>query len=266
MRSSMDCTLEFFTDAATLAIFDPQRLERRVDDDSDWWCSGFAQLEEVQSGAVALVGLGGDGVYQARITDGDLTPDERDYAAEFVHNLGVEVVSGRLFIGPGECVPGGNSHFTPADAKRGTLFEINNGSYFVDVYAIHWFNSPRWWTADHRPPHDAPADFVVVIRQRTGPIPALDSEPRFAGWSDAFLFESSTRQIGPQPGMILTTKVRKDLNGGLSLKDCGPCDYRASLTDYSQVAWKDTIRFKVLAVDHDAKRITGEFIETVEGT
>lgn len=261
----MDRTFKFFTDTATLAVFDPQQLEHRVDDNVDWWCLDFAQLAEIQSGKIALVSLGGDGVYQTRITDDELNPDERDYAAELVANLGINVTSGKLFIGPGECLPGGESRFDDSDTQRGALCEINNGMYRVDVYAIHWFDSPRWWTDDHVPPADAPADFVVVIRPRMAPIPALDSEPRFNGVPDGFLFDSSTRNVGPQPGMILTTKVRKGPDG-LTLKDCGPCYYRASLVDYCHVAWKDTIRFKVIDVDHNAKAMTGEYIETIKGT
>ncbi len=38
-----------------------------------------------------------------------------------------------------------------------------------------------------------------------------------------------------------------------------------ALVDYSGVAWKDTIRFKVLAVDHFAKQISGEFVDKLEG-
>lgn len=262
----MDRTFTFFTDTATLAVFDPEQLEHRADADVDWWCSDFAQLDEIQSGVAALVSLGGDGACQTRVTDDGLTLDERDYAAEAVENLGVEILSGRLFVGPGESLPGGDSRFTPADADRGTMITINNGAYRVDVYAIHWFESPRWWTASQKPPDDAPSDYVVVIRQRTTPFAGLDSAPRFDGVAGEFLFNSSTRQIGPQPGMILTTKVRKGITGDLTLRDCGPCDYRASLVAYSRVAWKNTIRFRVLAVDHDAREMIGEFVETVKNT
>jgi hypothetical protein len=258
----MDQTFRFFTDAATLAIFDPGALELRVEREGDWWCTDFSQLHEVRTGAIALVSLGGDGVYQGRITDRGLTADERDYAAERVTGLGVEVVSGSLFVGPGESLPDGGPRFTQDDLERGTLCEISNGAYGVDVYAIHWFDSPRWWTDDDRRPDVAPPDFVVCLHPRSGPIAAITDEPRLFGVTDRFLFDSPTRQIGPQPGMILTTTVRKGPNG-LTLKDCGPGHYYATLTDYSQVAWKDTIRFRVISVDHDAKEMIGEFIEIV---
>jgi hypothetical protein len=261
----MNRLVRFFTDTATLAVFDPEQIEHRSDDDADWWCVDFSQVDEIRSGSIALVSLGADGVYQARLTENGLSADERDYAAECVAGLGVEVCSGNVFIGPGECLPGDGSRFNQSEAERGMLCEISIGLYSIDIYAINWFDSPRWWTEDHHPPNDAPADYVITLRPRSGPFAAINSEPRFSGTSDSFLFESSTRQIGPRPGMILTTKVRKGPDG-LALKDCGPCHYRATLLDYSQVAWTDTIRFKVVAVDHNAKEMTGEFIETVKST
>ena len=261
----MNQTFKFFTDTATLAVFDPESLAHRVNDDADWWCDDLIDLDEIQSGTIALFSLGGDGVYQTRVTTGKLDDDERDYAAELIANLGVVVTSGKLFVGPGECLPGGDMPFDPSDSEHGTLIAIENGQYFVDVYSIHWFDSPRWWTEDNVPPDDAPVDYVVLLRPRTTPGAPIDSEPRFDGFDGEFLFASSTRTVGPQPGMILTTRVRKGPDG-LTLKDCGPCNYQASLIDYSNAAWKDTIRFKVLTVDHEAQTMTGEYVETVVDT
>lgn len=262
----MDRTIKFFTDTATLAVFDPQRLDHRVNDDVGWWCGKFSQLDEVCSGAIALVSLGSDGIYQARITNSELSAVELDYASEAVSYLGVEIVSGKLFVGPGECLPGGESGFQDENNGRGLLCDVEDGRYRVDVYSIYWFNSPRWWTEDDQTPDDAPADFVVRIRRHDGAIPALNSEPRFSELEDSFLFESTTREIGPRAGMTLRTKVRKNVGGDLTLKDCGPCSYSASLVDYSQVAWKDVVRFKVVDVNHDSKHITGELIDVISET
>jgi hypothetical protein len=254
----MDYTLQFYTDVATLAVFDPVQLQHRAEDDYDWWCVDATKLDEVRRGAVAIIGLGGDGIYKARITDGNLTPDERDYASEVVH-LGVEVVSGHLFVGPGECLPGGGFDLTPQDVERGAILKAGDGAYAVEAYAIDWFNSPRWWTEDGRGCPGAPADFVIVLRPRHEPFAGVTGGARF-NLSDDFLFESSTREIGPQLGMILTTTVRKG-SGKLQLKDCGPGDYQASLVDYSAVKWKDRIRFRVVSVDHAARTMTGEVVE-----
>lgn len=261
----IDAVCHFFTDTAALALFDPQRLANRVNADSDWWCFDLLSLDEIQSGAAAVVGLARDGEYRLRVTSDELNPDERDYAAEVVRGLGVEVGSGSLFIGPGECLPRDGTGFCPEDAQRGRLLAVENGQYDVDLYAIDWHKSPCWSTDDRAVPSDAPADFVAVLHLRSAPFPGLASEPRFEGRSGPYLFESSTRQVGPQPGMVLTTKVRRSASNDLCLKDCGPVGYRAALVDYSRVGWKDTIRFKVLTVDHEAKQLVGEFVERVEG-
>jgi hypothetical protein len=139
----MNSQFRFFTDTATLAVFDPERLKHRADAESDWWCLDFLQLEEIRSGSVALVALGGDGAYRVRI-------------------------------------------------------------------------------------------------------------------------ESTTRRVGPEPGMIFTTKVSRSESSEVCLKECGPCSYHASPVDYSGVAWKDTIQFAVPGVDHDAKQIVGEFVGKVK--
>jgi hypothetical protein len=254
----MNSLVEFFTDTATLAIFDPIRLKHRVTGASDWWCENFLELEEVRSGAIALLSLGGDGVFRARITDGHLTPDERDYAAEVVRGLGLEVTSNAVYVGPGECLPGGG--FALPDLKRGIMLEMKNGAYNVDAYAIEWSDSPRWWNEEHTIREDAPTDFVLVIQCRSSPFRQPDSEPRFSGVDDRFLFDSPARRVGPEPGMLLTTSVRKGPSG-LTLKDCGPRYYQATLVDYSSVKWKDRIRFEVLSVDHKSRLITGKFIE-----
>lgn len=102
----MDRRLTFSTDAGTLAIFDPGALDHRVAGPCDWWCSGLEELDEVRSGVIALVGVGGDGAFGVRVTDGELDGDERDYATSDVRGLGVEVTTGRLFVGAAECLPG----------------------------------------------------------------------------------------------------------------------------------------------------------------
>jgi Family of unknown function (DUF6386) len=264
-RTEMNSQFRFFTDTATLAVFDPERLKHRAGAESDWWCLDFLQLEEFRSGTFAVIALGGDGVYRMRITTGDLTLDERDYAVGAVRGLGVEVVSGKVFVGAAECMPGGGIAFTSADVDRGLLLDTENGRYEVDLFAIQWFNSPRWWRDDRSVPDGAPVDIVAVLKPRLTPFAEICSQSRLDFYSSAYLFESTTRRVGPEPGMILTTKVRRGPSGELCLKECGPRSYRASLVDYSGVAWKDTIRLRVISVDHHSKQLVGEFVEKAIG-
>jgi hypothetical protein len=260
----IDCVANFFTDAATLALFDPAVLARRVEDKAGWWCGDFALLDEVRSGQAAIIGLGGDGIYRLRVTDQALTFNERDYAAEVVRALGVDVQSGNLFAGPGECLPGGEHALDDTDLARGALIHVPNGRYLVDVFAIYWFESPIWWRESGDVPDDAPPDYVACLRRSDAPYLGLESIPRFTSWPGRFLFPSVTRRVGPEPGMILTTKARKNPTGELTLANCGPGNYSAYLRDYSMLKWSKTIRFRVLSVDTDSRSMQGEFLEFVD--
>ena len=64
MRFLDDDEMEFFTDAATLAMFDPAILSERVNDEIDWWCDEFSDIAEVKSGEIALLSLSDDGHYK----------------------------------------------------------------------------------------------------------------------------------------------------------------------------------------------------------
>ena len=258
----MNSLVTFFTDTATLAVFDQVRLAHRVADVCDWWTDSFLELDEVRCGAIALVSLGGDGVYRVRITDGELTTNEHDYAAEVIRSLGFEVVSNAVYIGPGECLPGGG--FDAPDIDRGIMLEMKNGVYNVDAYSIQWSDSPRWWNEENAIPDDAPPDVVLVVQARNhDPFRQPDSEPRFRDCGDHFIFDSSSRRTGPEPGMLLTTSVRKGPSG-LTLKDCGPCLYSPKLVDYLNVKWKDRIRFEVISVDHKAHSMIGKLVEILQ--
>lgn len=256
----IDTTVRFVTDAATLAAFDPAVLEQRINDDPGWWCEGRLAADEVRLGKVAIVGLGGDGIYQARITDGELTDIERDYAAERIAGLGLEVASGQVFIGPGECLPGGGQAIDETAISRGTVLAIACGRYLVDIFAICWHDSPVWWR-DDGVPDDAPSDFVLRLRPAGEPMERFETAPRFTGLSEEFLFPSASRRIGPESGMLLKARVIKHPTGKLGLAACGPGGYRPELTDYANVSWRSDVRIRVLEVDHNRRTMTAEFVE-----
>lgn len=259
----MDETIKFFTDTATLAIFDNEMLKARIKDNCDWWCGDFSSLEEVIEGKVSLVALGGDGVFSVRATDGDLNSIEKDYA-KMVVSLGFEVSSSNVFIGKGECLPGEDFETSPENLEEGEggFISIEPGKYNIAVYLIDWFESPDYWNPDYETPDNAPADIVLVIRKREFNFPGIKGEPRLISDEDNFLFESSTRKIGPEPGMILETKVWKNPKG-LTLKECGPLDYKPVLTELDEIQWKDKIKIRVKSVDHENETMEVEYIDTV---
>jgi hypothetical protein len=260
----LNVTVRFFTDTATLAVFDPAVLAHRVEDDVDWWCGDFAAIDEVRNGSASIVSVGSDGVYQVRITDADLTEHERDYAAELISGLGLTVQSGSVYVGPGECLPSDGHALDESAIERGALLQLMEGNFLADLYRISWFEAPIWWRESGQAPDDAPADFVVKLRERVGPYPGLCSSPRFTNSSQGFLFSSQTRRVGPEPGMILKSKVRKNPDGQLSVAECGPGSYRVALEDYSMVRWRQHFRFQVISVDHVARSMCGRFVEFVD--
>jgi len=85
---SINETFQFFTDAATLAVYDPATIPNRIHDEVDWWCGDFSDLQEFQVGLIALLALSNDGFYKIRVTNGSLTQDEKDFSRSVFGPLG----------------------------------------------------------------------------------------------------------------------------------------------------------------------------------
>jgi len=253
-------TILFGTDTATLAVFDPALLALRVDDVDGWWCGSFHSVSEVASGRIALFGLGGDGVYKLRVTSQELTSAESSYATEVI-TLGIEVESGRVFVGAGECIPSGGAALEPGTEANGSFITVPPGQYNVAVYAVMWEDATDWFTGAGEPVSDsAPADFVLRLTRRVESFVALSTEPRFvAGLEAQWLFPEQPRRLGPVPGMILSTSValRRDV---LVLKPCGPGGYRPIVEDMSRLRWRDRIQVRVLSVNHQAREFVAEIV------
>jgi hypothetical protein len=256
----MNETILFSTDTATLAIFDPAILAKRVADTGDWWCGSFHAVPEVASGRIALFGLGADGVYKVRITSHDLTSAESSYATEVI-TLGIEVESGRVFIGAGECIPSGGVSPEPSIETGRSFLAVPPGQYTVAGYAVKWQDAPDWFTGVDEPVSTfAPADLVLRFTPRVEPFVAPNANPRFfLGVEEQWLFPEQPRRLGPVPGMILSTSValRRD---DLVLKPCGPRGYRPIVEDMSRLRWRDRIQVRVLSVNHLAREFAAEVV------
>jgi hypothetical protein len=258
----MEHAVTFATDTATLAAFDPAVLAHRLGDECDWWSGSFSSIEEVRRGEIALVGLGGDGVFRVRVTDGELTPDERSYATGSVR-LGVVVTSGLLFVGAGEQLPAEQQSPSPEDPEEAEFFmRLSPGEYAVEVYGITWSDSPDWFTQpDEDVPESAPADIVLRLTRRAGTFVASDTEPRlFAEMDPGWLFPEAQRRLGPVPGMTLRTSVVRR-GDDLLLKPCGPLGYRPRLKDMSGHAWRDELTVRVLSVNHESREFEAEVVQ-----
>lgn len=256
----MNVTINFPTDCASLSLFDLKvaKAERILDnEDVDYWDP--EQVPAISSGRAISIFLGGDGVYQLRITDGDLLPDERDYAADQIAGLGLQILSGRLQI----------SGYGFSDTGISTA--APNGLYLVTMYEIRYACSPRWWRPDGLA-KDGPADYVAVLRPRDPKaafkLPEgelrLDYLQEWSPGEDHFLFESATRVVGAQPGMILDSTVIR-YSKGFYLKECGPDEFRAHLPNYDGLGQSDRVRFRVISTDREEMCMHGELIEKLRG-
>jgi hypothetical protein len=258
----MEHVVLFGTDTATLAAFDPALLAHRLGDDCDWWCENFTALEEFQRGEIALVGLGGDGVFKVRLTDGDLTPDERSYATESLH-VGVVVTSGHLFVGAGEELPGEHLSPSPEDPREAKFFmRLAPGAYSVEVYGITWTDSPDWYSPPGSPvPESAPADVVLRLNRRESEFTAPGVEPRlFVDVDRGWLFPEEPRRLGPVPGMILRTSVVRRREEFL-LKPCGPLSYRPVIKNMFGYEWREELDVRVLSVNHESQEFEAEVVQ-----
>ena len=260
----VDASLSIMTDCAGFWIFDPAVVAGYPGDDLDTF--GFANIEGVQQGEFTGFSLGGDGVYRIRVTDGELTQDERDYAAGILRGLRVRVTSGKLCIG--------GYGFQNTDEGYAS-FALEPGLYAIDAHEILWDVSPRWRREDGPVPEDAPPDFVLLLRRQplggepyelperelrldTLYLPFIDEEP--------FAFPSTTREVGTQPGTVLTSMVIKSPKAphGFRLKDCGIEGYKAELDDYTGLEWQDKVRFRVTGIDHEAMLYRGVLVEKLD--
>lgn len=249
----MDRTITFTTDAATLAVFDAAAIEHRVDDAEDWWATEFHTLPEVALGQIALVGLGGDGTYTVRISDGDLEDVERAYAGEFVV-LGLEVESGKILVGPGEYLPGAGTVAMEEDFAP-YFVDVEPGDYLVWAFRLRWWQSSEF--GDGGKP--APPDLVLLLRTRDEDYVPPETEPRLYGSGDAWLYPDEPRQIGPKEGMVLTTTVVVRGKEKL-LKPAGPLNYRPVLPNMEGLAWRDQVEVRVVAVHPDTETYTVELL------
>ena len=110
------------TGTATLCVFDPALLRHKLEDECDWWSIPSAELAAVNAGQVAFFNVGGDGAYELALHAELAEPQV------IVH---LAVVSGRVFIGAGEDVTGGD--LEPDTAYGGLFVDLPAGSYRVQA-------------------------------------------------------------------------------------------------------------------------------------
>jgi hypothetical protein len=262
----LDEIIQFFTDAATLVVYDPVVIQERIQDSIDWWCVDFKELEEVKNGLISLVSLSNDGSYKVRVTTESLTQNEKDFARSVMGPLGVTSKSGKVFIGQGECLPGEGDSISSENVspREGKFIELPVGNYDLLFYYIKATDYANQKLVNSLP------DIVIVISERAGDFSGVDIEPRINDFVETFLFPSIKNASKLKPKLNKKIRARvfstKRTSSGLALKDDGPwpSNYRGFeivLEDMSQVEWKDRILIKTTRLDDENKIIYAELIE-----
>ena len=118
----MHAIIHVQTNTATIVIYDLMSLKHRLNDDVDWWSLPEDEVAEINKGNVLFLNLGDDGTYKVHI--------KRD-VDECTGSLFLNVPSGKVFIGAGEDVTGGDLEPDDSDAISGEFITLEPGSYEV---------------------------------------------------------------------------------------------------------------------------------------
>lgn len=127
-------TVDIGTDVASFFIFHPDDLAHRENDPLDWYAYEFACGKEFEAGNIIAFRTGGDGGYQLRLTDGDLTKAERD-AETGSWEWGFTVRHEKVFVDNGDYLPSDEGR-SMSRAPKSQWVEIPNGDYRVKVHPI----------------------------------------------------------------------------------------------------------------------------------
>jgi hypothetical protein len=111
---------------STVCVFDPARLSHRRSDTADWWSVPDDELYEMNAGNVLFVDVGTD---EAIAIEVEICESQEPLAGQGITGrVGVE--TGRLFIGPGEDVVGGDLEPDLAHSS-GRYYSVDSGVYDV---------------------------------------------------------------------------------------------------------------------------------------
>src|SRR5690606_30998652 len=131
----------FTTDVAALAAFDPDVLRHRVREPRGWWREGhLLDLPEIEERRCAVWSIGREGSFRVALRLADaLEPDEAARAVGSVGGLGLQVVSGEVFVGAAERLPGaGMGERLSHIPDTGTLVSVPPGDYTVALHVLRW--------------------------------------------------------------------------------------------------------------------------------
>ncbi|MEU2244903.1 hypothetical protein ABZ572_36570 [Streptomyces sp. NPDC018338] len=151
------------TDAGMLVLWDPQRFEAVVDDDT--WEDELLEDEDIvrhiQAGALVPLNVGGDGSFAVLVRSGTAAAPAALTDREVAHQLVAS--QPYLFASRGRALVGGIEDVS-GDASDGVIeHPLPEGRYAVVVNLIDWQAEAGSQDAAGHPVPGALPDFVVLI-------------------------------------------------------------------------------------------------------
>ncbi|MFD4320731.1 hypothetical protein [Streptomyces sp. NPDC058548] len=151
------------TDAGMLVLWDPERFEAVVDDDS--WEDELLEEEDIvrhiQAGALVPLNLGGDGAFGVLVRSGTAAAPAGLTERETAHQLVAS--QPYLFVSRGRALVGGIEDVS-GDASDGVIeHPVPEGRHAVVVHLIDWQAEVGSQDEAGRPVPGALPDFVVLI-------------------------------------------------------------------------------------------------------
>lgn len=173
---TLDETITFVTDTATLSIFDPLVLQHKILEDSDWWSQDFATYPEIQQGLISLLNVQYDGHYKIRFTSLPVLSEiDLTHYKKVNDPLGFKVASGQVFIGAGECLPGDD--YSPTidsiQSDQGVFITLVAGDYDLSLYELSTLEKMQNKCIAI---NQQPADIILQISPRKTPFPGVVKE------------------------------------------------------------------------------------------
>jgi hypothetical protein len=159
--------ISFTTDLGAVALFDPALLESRIREPGDWWQSRtLVEIPELASGQIVILPLGLEGESSVRLSSCTLAEVEEPYSRESFSGLGLEVTSGRVFLGAVERLPGDGRGVVAVLEGQGGFVHVPPGRYHVRVQALDWHFDDKWYKADGDVKEGHPPEFVFFLSPR----------------------------------------------------------------------------------------------------
>ncbi len=173
------------TDLAILCAYDPKGMKDFVRKSRAWVYevkdNDYGKLDPVKAGRIAVWPLGGrGGRYALKVVHGALPEEWKPFEKGHVAGYGVVIEDEKLFVSPGERIPGDGFGDRIVDIEDGgKLLDAPNGRFTIDAHVLDWKQEDRFYGEDGEPTKDAPPDIALVLKPHEGeftpprPTPAL---------------------------------------------------------------------------------------------